>query len=81
MNEGMKCALFMLGGAALGALGAVALMKNGDKLKPVAANILSRGMDVRDAVMGKVEAVKEGVEDLVAEAHEAAEKRKEAVNS
>lgn len=78
MNEGWKYALLFLGGVTVGALGAVAVAKNGDRLKPLAADLLSRGMDVKDAVMGKVETVKENVEDLMAEAQEASDKRKEA---
>lgn len=68
MNSGIKFGLFFLGGIALGALGAVALSKGKLNLKPVAADLISRGMDVKDALMSKVEAVKEDMEDLAAEA-------------
>ena len=78
MNDGLKFGLWFLGGIAVGALGAVALSKGKLDLKPVAADLLSRGMDVKDAVMGKVEAVKEDMEDLAAQARQAADKRKEA---
>ena len=37
---------------------------------------LVRGMDVKDALLSKVESIKEDVEDLTAEARLAAEKRK-----
>ena len=77
MNENLKFGLFFLGGLAVGALGAVAVSKGNLNLKPMAADLLSRGMDVKDAVMCKVETVKEGMEDLVAEAQHAAEHRKE----
>lgn len=77
MNEGMKYGLFFLGGVALGALGAVAVSKGKLDLKPLAADLLSRGMDVKDAMLSKVEAAKENMEDLVAEAKYAAEQRKE----
>ena len=53
MNENMKYGLFFLGGLALGAIGAVAVSKGKLDLKPVAADLLSRGMDVKDAVLGK----------------------------
>lgn len=76
MNSGIKFGLFFLGGIALGALGAVALSKGKLNLKPVAADLISRGMDVKDALMSKVEAVKEDMEDLAAEARQASEKRK-----
>ena len=47
MNENMKYGLFFLGGLALGAIGAVAVSKGKLDLKPVAADLLSRGMDVK----------------------------------
>ncbi len=78
MNENMKYGLFFLGGLALGAIGAVAASRGKLDVKPLAADLLSRGMDVRDAVLAKVETVKENVDDMVAEAREASEKRKEA---
>lgn len=78
MNEGLKYGLFFVGGIALGALGAVAVSKGRLDLKPLAADLLSRGMDVKDAMMAKVETAKESMEDLVAEAQHAAEQRKEA---
>ena len=51
MNENMKYGLFFLGGLALGAIGAVAVSKGKLDLKPMAADLLSRGMDVKDAVL------------------------------
>ena len=81
MNSGIKFGLFFLGGIALGALGAVALSKGKLNLKPVAADLISRGMDGKDALMSKVEAVKEDMEDLAAEARQASEKRKAAKES
>ena len=78
MNENMKYGLFFLGGLALGAIGAVAASRGKLDVKPLAADLLSRGMDVKDAVLAKVETVKENVDDMVAEAREASEKRKEA---
>ena len=78
MNDGLKFGLWFLGGVAVGALGAVALGKGKLDFKPVAADLLSRGMDVKDALMGKVEAVKEDMEDLAAQARQASDKRKEA---
>ena len=78
MNSGIKFGLIVLGGIALGALGAVALSRGKLNLKPVAADLISRGMDAKDALMSKVEAVKEDMEDLAAEARQASEKRKAA---
>ena len=78
MNDGLKFGLYFLGGLALGLAGAVVLGRGKLDMKPVAADLLSRGMDVKDAVMGKVEAMKEDMEDLAAQARQASDKRKEA---
>ena len=77
MNENMKYALFLLGGIAVGALGAVAVSKGKLNLKPLATDLISRGLDVKDAVLTKVETAKENMDDLVAEARFASEQRKE----
>ena len=78
MNDGLKLGLAFLGGVLLGTLGAVALSRGKLDIKPVAADLLSRGIDVKDAIMGKVDALKEDVADLAAEAREASDKLKEA---
>ncbi len=78
MNENLKYGLFFLGGVALGALGAVAVSKGKLDIKPLATDLLSRGMDVKDAMMAKVETAKENMDDMVAEARNAAEQRREA---
>ena len=78
MNENMKYGLFFLGGLALGAIGAVAVSKGKLDLERMAADLLSRGMDVKDAVLAKVETGKENMDDMVAEARHAAEQRREA---
>ena len=76
MNNGLKCGLFFLGGLALGVVGTVAVTRGKLDLKPLATDLVSRGMDMKDAIMSKVEAVKEDMEDLAAEARQAADKRK-----
>lgn len=81
MTEGWKNALIFLGGAAVGVLGAAAIARNKDALRPMAANLLSRGLDVKDAVVSKVETLKENVEDIVAEARQVADKRREGAAS
>ncbi len=81
MNENMKYALFLLGGIAVGALGAVAVSKGKLDLKPLATDLISRGLDVKDAVLAKMETAKEDMDDLVAEARFAAEQRKETKES
>ena len=73
MNNGLKYGLFFLGGLALGVVGTVAVTRGKLDLKPLATDLVSRGMDMKDAIMSKVEAVKE---DLAAEARQAADKRK-----
>lgn len=78
MNDGLRFGLYFLGGMVVGALGAVAVSRGKLDVRPVAADLLSRGIDVKDAFMGKVDALKEGMEDLAAEARQASEKRREA---
>ncbi|MBO4299997.1 MAG: hypothetical protein J5861_00180 [Desulfovibrio sp.] len=81
MNDGMKCGLWFLGGLAVGALGVVAVSRGKLDFKPLAADLLSRGIDVKDALLSKVESIKEDVEDLTAEARQAVEKRKASKNA
>ena len=76
MNDGLKYGLILLAGVALGAIGAVAAGKGKLDLKPLAADLLSRGINVKDAVLGKVESLKEDVEDLTAAAKQKADMRK-----
>ena len=76
MNENLKYGLFFLGGAALGAIGAVAVSRGKLDLKPFAAELVSRGLDVRDALLAKVETVRENMEDVVAEAQAVSEQRR-----
>ncbi len=75
MNGFLKFALTFIGGVVVGAVGATAVSRN-EGVRPFAAGLISRGMDAKDAFMGKVETLKENVEDLVAEAQTSAEKRK-----
>lgn len=74
MNIGWKQALIFLGGVAAG----VVLTKKAKDVKYVAADLLSRGMDAKDAIMAKVETMREDVQDLAAEAKNASDKRKAA---
>ncbi len=78
MSEGWKCALWFVGGLAVGALGAVAVSRGKLDFRPLAADLVSRGMDVKDALLNKMEALKEDVEDLAAEARLTSDKRKAA---
>ena len=78
MSEGWKWALWFVGGLAVGALGAVAVSRGKLDFRPLAADLVSRGMDVKDALLNKMEALKEDVEDLAAEARLTSDKRKAA---
>ena len=77
MNTGLKYALIFAGGVAAGVLGAMVLQRGATGLKPVAAGIISRGMDVKDAIAGAVEKVKEDAQDLMAEARASQAQRKD----
>ena len=76
MNNGLKYGLFFLGGLGLGVVGTVAVTRGKLDLKPLATALVRRGADMKDAIMSKVESVKEDMEDLAAEARQAADKRK-----
>lgn len=76
MNENLKYGLFFLGGVALGAVGAVAVSRGKLDIKPFATELMSRGLDVKDALLAKAEAVREDMEDMVAEAHAVSEQRR-----
>ncbi|WP_297260103.1 hypothetical protein [uncultured Desulfovibrio sp.] len=78
MNSVFKYGLVFLGGLVVGALGATAAKRGSLNLKPLATDLISRGMDVKDALMSKMEAVKEDMQDLAAEARAKAEDRKAA---
>ena len=78
MNSVFKYGLVFLGGLVVGALGASAVKRDSLDLKPLATDLISRGMDVKDALLSKVEAVKEDMQDLAAEARAKAEDRRSA---
>ena len=73
MNETTKYGLFFVGGVIVGALGAVALTRGKLDVKPLATNLLSSGMDLRDKIMAGVE---EDLADVVAEAEVKAQEKK-----
>ena len=51
LNNNLKYGLFFLGGVALGAIGAVAVSRGKLDLKPLATDLISRGLEVKDAVL------------------------------
>lgn len=76
-NEVVKCGLFLLGGIVIGAIGATAVKKGALKgLRPVAADVLSRGYDIREKVLEAVDSAREDVADVLAEAQTKAEARR-----
>ena len=76
MNNTTKYGLFFLGGVVVGALGAVAITRGKLNVKPLAADLLSTGLDLRDKVMAGVEDVKEDLADVMAEAEVKSQERK-----
>ncbi len=76
MNDFLKIGLSLVAGIAIGAIGATAVSRSKLEFKPVCADLVSRGMDIKDAIMGKVEAIKEDAEDMLAAARQKAEVRK-----
>lgn len=78
MNETTKYGLIFLGGLVVGALGAVAVSRGKLNVKPLASELLSGGMQLRDKIMSGVEGVKEDLEDVVAEAQVKAAERRQA---
>lgn len=76
MNNTTKYGLFFLGGVVVGALGAVSITRGKLNVKPLAADLLSTGLDLRDKVMAGVEGVKEDLADVMAEAEVKSQERK-----
>ena len=76
MTETTKYGLFFLGGVVVGALGAVAISRGKLDVKPLASDLLSTGMDLRDKVMAGVEGVKEDLADVMAEAEVKSQERR-----
>lgn len=81
LTQTTKCGLFFLGGVALGALGAVVLTKGDLKVKPLASELLSGGIDLKDKLLATVEGVKEDLADVVAEAQVKSQEKREAAEA
>ena len=78
-SEVTKCGLFLLGGIVLGAIGATAVSRGKLKsLKPLCSDILSRGYDIREKVLEKVDEAREDISDVLAEAQAKSESRRKA---
>lgn len=81
MNQNVKYGLFFLGGVALGALGAVVVTRGKLDVKPLATNLISGGIDLREKALAAVESVKEDIADVVAEAQVKSQEKREAAEA
>ncbi len=71
MNETTKYGLFFLGGVVLGALGAVAVTRGKLDVKPLATDLLSAGIDLKEKALSAVD-----IADAVAEAQVKSQEKK-----
>lgn len=78
MNETTKYGLFFVGGVLVGALGAVALTRGKLDVKPLATDLLSSGIDLKDKLMAGVDGVREDLAGVMAEAEVKAQERRAA---
>lgn len=78
MGNTLKYSLIFLGGVAVGAIGLSLIKKSEFDFKGLATDLLSRGIDAKDAVLTQVETARENFEDLMAEAQHASDQRKAA---
>lgn len=76
MNETTKYGLFFLGGVVLGALGAMAVTRGKLDVKPLATDLLSAGIDLKEKALSAVESAKEDIADAVAEAQVKSQEKK-----
>ena len=74
MQTRITVGLFCLGGIVLGS-NAAGMISRG-QLRSLTTGLISRGIDAKDAVLAKMETVKENMEDLVAEAQHVSQERK-----
>lgn len=73
MSDGTKLLLTFLGGAIAGAVGLAALNRNKmdfSQVKPWMTDMMSKGMVMKDAMMSRMECMKEDLEDMAAEARD-----------
>jgi hypothetical protein len=81
MGEGIfisKKSLWLVAGGALGALAAIGIGKASKKIKPALVGAVKEGYAFKEWAAGKIDRVKEDVEDIVAEAKHAYHKDIEA---
>lgn len=58
----------VVGGIAAGALGGIVVYKNREKIKPLAAELVAKAMNLKDKAMECAAKTKEHAEDIMAEA-------------
>jgi len=78
MNLNSKDALLFVGGVTVGALAVYALTRSNPNLKPLLADVMAGGLNLKDKLMGVVDQAKENMEDLMAEAEHARKGREAA---
>lgn len=81
MREGVfvsNRSLYLIAGGALGALAAIGIGKASKKIKPALVGAAKEGYAFKEWAAGKIDRVKEDVEDIVAEAKHAYHKDIEA---
>lgn len=77
----MKYLLAFLGGAAVGAAGMAYLKKKQmkvEELKPIATDIIQKGMEFRDKIVGQLDALRKDLEFVIktpAETEQSTEKK------
>ena len=67
-----------VGGAAAGAVAATLLIKNKEKVKPLAAEMMAKAINLKEKAMDYAAKTKEHAEDIVAEAKHINEEAKAA---
>ena len=60
--------LIFVGGVAAGAVGAALLMRHQDKIKPAAATVMAKAMNLKEKALDYAARTRECAEDIAAEA-------------
>lgn len=64
-GKGIGCCI---GCIALGAIGAALYMQHRDKMRPMATNLVAKGLQLKDKALDYAARTKEQAEDIIAEA-------------
>jgi len=76
MSDYYRSGMYVLGGVILGAIGTALIGQQKGRLRPAAAALISKGLDVKDQAATAFEVAKEQTEDLLAEAEDLRQKRR-----